>query len=1109
MALSKGKILTGRTADLPTYPPDKKSLFLDVQAEKLYGADDTLAWFEITGGGGGGGGEANTASNVGTAGTGIFDAKVGVDLQFRKLNALSTKLSVALDAPNKKIDIDFGTVNFSHLSDKVHDHSNNANGGVLGTSAISDDAVTFAKIQNISTNKLLGRSSAGSGDIESISLGANLSLSGGTLDVTGLGEVNTASNVGVTGVGVFKTKAGVDLQFKKLNVGSSKITIVDDGINDEIDIDLGTVNFSDLNTKTHTHADAANGGTLAASVIATGQLALARGGTGSDFSTGQTQNQVFASPDGSSGAVGLRTLVAGDIPNLNASKITAGEFATARIADNAITYAKIQNVTADRLLGRSTAGVGIVEEIQIGSGLSLSGGTLSASGGSGEANTASNIGVGGIGVFKQKTGVNLEFRNINAGSAKVTVALDGANNEVDIDLGTVNFSDLNTKTHTHADAANGGTLDAGVIATGQLAKARGGTGADFSAGQTQNRVFASPDGVDGAVSLRSLVANDIPSLAASKITSGQLTVARGGTGADLSATGGASQYLKQTSVGGNVSVGAIVDGDLPATLAGKTLTTPTIASFVNAGHSHQDAAGGGTLDTSAIASGTLGKARGGTGADFSTGQPQNQVFASPDGAAGAVGLRALVANDIPNLAASKITSGQLVLARGGVGADLSATGGAGQYLKQVSVGATITVGTIPDGDLPTTLAGKTLTTPTIADFTNAAHGHQNAAGGGSLDGAAIGSGTVAAARLGLMTGDSGSGGAKGAVPAPAAGDATAGKFLKADGTWATVTASATQVDRTSATAGDFVAREKLTADTTYRVSVGLDGSSNPIIQLGPGGAAALDIQLKRTGAKVLTLDDNAGAAATLTLAGLGTLNWGGAGLLDANNANLRLPARTTALTATEGHAGWRTDVKDFRLYDAVRERSLQKRGWAPFAYPIDWIPTAAYTTALALAANGGSIAIPILVTTHMLLEGVSVRNTDTTLARTWGWDLYEQYQNSGNASENTLTRIANSTANETFTATAASTRTIAAASAPVYIGPGVYWLVVQNRHATNTFGLGSTAASAPAARNRGQTKTTINPNGATLNFVAATWTKVTAIYCVWLSGREFGQTTAF
>jgi hypothetical protein len=38
----------------------------------------------------------------------------------------------------------------------------------------------------------------------------------------------------------------------------------------------------------------------------------------------------------------------------------------------------------------------------------------------------------------------------------------------------------------------------------------------------------------------------------------------------------------------------------------------------------------------------------------------------------------------------------------------------------------------------------------------------------------------------VMTGDGGTGGASGVVPAPGAGDAAAGKFLKADGTWTAV-----------------------------------------------------------------------------------------------------------------------------------------------------------------------------------------------------------------------------------------------------------------------------------------------------------------------------------
>lgn len=55
------------------------------------------------------------------------------------------------------------------------------------TGKIVDDAVTFAKMQNISTNKLLGRSTASTGDIEQISIGSGLSLAAGTLTASGGG----------------------------------------------------------------------------------------------------------------------------------------------------------------------------------------------------------------------------------------------------------------------------------------------------------------------------------------------------------------------------------------------------------------------------------------------------------------------------------------------------------------------------------------------------------------------------------------------------------------------------------------------------------------------------------------------------------------------------------------------------------------------------------------------------------------------------------------------------------------------------------------------------------------------------------------------------------
>lgn len=56
-----------------------------------------------------------------------------------------------------------------------------ASGGTIDTADITADAVTFAKLQNVSTGVLLGRSTSGTGDIETISVGSGLTLSAGTL----------------------------------------------------------------------------------------------------------------------------------------------------------------------------------------------------------------------------------------------------------------------------------------------------------------------------------------------------------------------------------------------------------------------------------------------------------------------------------------------------------------------------------------------------------------------------------------------------------------------------------------------------------------------------------------------------------------------------------------------------------------------------------------------------------------------------------------------------------------------------------------------------------------------------------------------------------------
>lgn len=222
-----------------------------------------------------------------------------------------------------------------------------------------------------------------------------------------------------------------------------------------------------------------------------------------------------------------------------------------------------------------------------------------------------------------------------------------------------------------------------------------------------------------------------------------------------------------------------------------TIVTPTIASFVNATHTHLNAAGGGTLDAAAIGSGVIAIAR------LATGTPTGSKFirddgvlAVPAGGGGGstptgTGFYHVTGGVMDTAAITETGTGSVVLATSptlvtpvlGVASATSIDiGNADTTVSRSAAGVLAVEGVaVPTISSTHTLTNKTLTTPTIASFTNATHDHSNAAGGGTLNASAIAAGTMATARLG-------------------SGSASSSTYLRGDQTWAAVSGSITGAD---------------------------------------------------------------------------------------------------------------------------------------------------------------------------------------------------------------------------------------------------------------------------------------------------------------------------
>lgn len=191
-----------------------------------------------------------------------------------------------------------------------------------GTWTIDNDAVTFAKMQNIATSRLLGRSTAGSGDVEELSVGEGLGFSAGVLTTTGLTKILQGTAVATT--------SGSAIDFTGIPSWAKEITVMFNGVS--------TNGTSDLITQIGD-----SGG-----IEATGYL----GGTGETANTG-SGTTLFTTGIGVSRGTTSATVRHGNVYLTNITGTTWTASVSTSRSDSTVAYSggssKTLSATLDRV----------------------------------------------------------------------------------------------------------------------------------------------------------------------------------------------------------------------------------------------------------------------------------------------------------------------------------------------------------------------------------------------------------------------------------------------------------------------------------------------------------------------------------------------------------------------------------------------------------------------------------------------------------------------------------------------------------------------------------------------------------------------------------------
>jgi len=209
------------------------------------------------------------------------------------------------------------------------------------TWTIDNEAVTFAKMQHIASQHLIGRHAGSTGNPQEVGVGNGIEFSGSALRRSQLlGDVEAAAGSNTTTIAT-----GAVTLAKMANLATDTLIgrqTAGTGVPEAITCTAAGRNLLD-------DADAAAQRTT----LGLGTLA--------------TQSGTFSGTSSGTNTGDQTITLTGDVTGSG-----TGTFA-ATIANDAVTFAKMQNIASDRLLGRDTASSGDIEELTVGGGIEFTG----------------------------------------------------------------------------------------------------------------------------------------------------------------------------------------------------------------------------------------------------------------------------------------------------------------------------------------------------------------------------------------------------------------------------------------------------------------------------------------------------------------------------------------------------------------------------------------------------------------------------------------------------------------------------------------------------------------------------------------------------------------